>query len=351
MNRNMLSVLTVAAAALCLIGAGRDGGGGNGDSHGGRGGGGGHRSAPAPSVSHAPSSRAPSSTIYRQQRVTVPRASMPAPEHTIHDQNRAVYPQRSEAAHEGAGRITQRAAAAPPAHHLAVVQNTNVVRNIQTQQRTEVVPNRYYWHNDHGMRYSHYYDGRNHWYGFYHGPSFYWTRYYGDRWWWFDGPHARWVFWWDGFWWWPGVGGVPYVYVDNNYYPYEGTGVTVEQAEEQPAPATIPAPNEGKPVVSPDSRRMVQMGTDGQAFLYDNTAKPPTFLKYLGQGVTQVRFSGGTAATPSQILVEYKDNTFALFDADGNSQSSALKTEEATTPAPPETPDSIPPPPTSVPGQ
>jgi hypothetical protein len=67
--------------------------------------------------------------------------------------------------------------------------------------------------------------------------------------------------------------------------------------------------------------------------------------------VTQVRFSGGTAGAPSQILVEYKDNTFALFDADGNSQSSAVQAEGATAPAPPETPDSIPPPPTSAPGQ
>ena len=344
MKRNILSTLTLAAAALCLIGAGRDGGGG-GDSHGGRSGGG-RRAAAAPASSHS----APSSTIYRQQRITVPRASMPAPEHTIRDQNRPVYPERSGAAHEG-GRITQRAAGSPPAHHLAVVQNEGVVRNIQTQQRTEVVPNHYYWHNDNGMRYSHYYDGHNHWYGFYHGPSFYWTRYYGNRWWWFDGPHARWVFWWDGFWWWPGVGGVPYVYVDNNYYPYEGTGVTVEQAEQQPAPAKIPPSTEGKPMVSPDGRRMVQIGDDGQAFLYDKTATPPTFMKYLGQGVTQVRFSGGTAGTPAQILVEYKDNTFALFDEDGSSQSSAVQTEESTTPAPPENPDSIPPPPTSAPGQ
>jgi hypothetical protein len=273
---------------------------------------------------------------------------MPAPEHAIHDQARPVYPQRSG---EEGGRITQRASGVPPAHHATVVQNTNVVRNIQTQQRTEVVPNHYYWHNDHGMRYSHYYDGHNHWYGFYHGPTFYWTRYYGDRWWWFDGPHARWVFWWDGFWWWPGVGGVPYVYVDNNYYPYEGTGVTVEQAEEQPAPAAIPPANAGSATKSPDGRRMVQIGSDGQAFLYDNTKSPPTFMKYLGQGVTQVRFSGGTAGTPSQILVEYKDNTFALFDADGNSQSSAVQTEGATAPAPPDTPDSIPPPPSSAPGQ
>jgi hypothetical protein len=96
---------------------------------------------------------------------------------------------------------------------------------------------------------------------------------------------------------------------------------------------------------------MVQMGADGQAFLYDKTKTPPTFMKYLGQGVSNVRFSGGTGGAPVQLLVEYKDNTFALFDGDGNSQSASVESTEASTPAPPENPDSIPPPPTAAPGQ
>jgi hypothetical protein len=322
MNRNALSVLTVAMAALLLIGAGHDGGGEGGHSGGGK--------------------------VYRRRKVSVPKASMPA-HGGPSDHGRAVYPEHNEAG----GAITQHAAQVPPSHHAEVERNPGFVRNIQSQQRSEVVPNHYYWHNAGGLRYSHYYDGHNHWYGFYHGPSFYWTRYYGNRWWWFDGPHARWVFWWNGFWWWPGVNGVPYVYVDNNYYPYETTGVTVEHAEPQPAPPTaIPAPGSGKqPVSSPDGSRMVQMGADGQAFLYDKTKTPPSFMKYLGQGVTKARFSGGTAGAPLQILVEYKDNTFALFDGDGNSQSSSVESTEAATPAPPENPDSIPPPPTSAPGQ
>jgi hypothetical protein len=278
------------------------------------------------------------------------------PREVIHDQGRIANPQRGDSGM----RITQRSVT-PPAHHLAVARNEGLVRNIQAQQRNEVVPNHYYWHNDGGMRYSHYYDGHNHWYGFYHGPTFYWTRYQGDRWWWFDAGRGRWDFWWNGFWWWPGQGGgAPYAYVDNNYYPYENAGdsedtgaVTVEQAEEQPAPASIPAPAPASAgtKVSPDGRRMVQMGANGQAFLYDKTKTPPMFMKYLGSGVSQVRFSGGSAGTPSQIMVEYSDNTFALFDADGNSQSSAVQTEGSTTPPPPETPDSIPPPPTSAPGQ
>ncbi|MFI5362497.1 MAG: hypothetical protein ACHQ49_11050 [Elusimicrobiota bacterium] len=357
MKRNRISVLTIAAAALCLIGAGREGGGSHGGGGASRGGGGVSHGGGGASRGGGRSSSPESghmSTIYRRQRVNVPRASMP--ERAINDQNRAVVPNHMA----GGGRITQRAAGTPPSHHLTVTRNDTLVRNIGAQQRNEVVPNHYYWHNDNGVRYSHYYDGRNHWYGFYHGPTFYWTRYYGNRWWWFDGPHSHWDFWWDGYWWWTGPGGAPYVYVDNNYYPYDASGgVTVVQPEEQPVPATIPPPNAAatpaNPAVtkdSPDGQRMVQVfGADAQAFLYDKTKTPPVFMKFLGSGVLQARFSGGTGGAPLQILVEYKDDTFALFDADGNSQDSAVQSTEASIPAPPENPDSIPPPPTSAPGQ
>lgn len=96
---------------------------------------------------------------------------------------------------------------------------------------------------------------------------------------------------------------------------------------------------------------MVQIsGSNGDAFLYDNTATPPSFVKFLGTGASKVRFSGGTAGAPLQILVEYKDDTFALFDMDGTSQSSAVKAAEPQAP-PLAKPDAIPPMPTSAPGQ
>ena len=53
---------------------------------------------------------------------------------------------------------------------------------------------------------------------------------------------------------------------------------------------------------------------------------------------------------PVQIVVKYKDDTFALFDADGNSQSEAVQSAETGTTAPPD-PESIPPAPTSAPGK
>lgn len=347
MKRYALSVTTVAVAAALLMGAEREGrGGGHGVIQGGGGARGGGGRAPSAA---APASRAPApSTVIRQQRVVVPKAPMPAPEHVVREQRRFVAPRRNESG----ARITQPRASVPPSHHAAVVQNRVLINNIQRMQRVEVVPNRFFWHNVDGTRFCHFFDGRVHWWGFYQGPTFYWCQFFDDRWWWFDPRFARWVFWWNGFWWWPGPGGAAYVYIDNDYYPYQDSGITIAYEEQQTAPSAIPAPSAGSTTNSPDGRRMVQVfGDDGQAFLYDKTTSPPTFMKYLGQGVSRVRFSGGAGGTPTQILVEYKDDTFSLFDADGNSQSSAVKTEESTTPAPPESPESIPPPPTSAPGR
>jgi len=320
MKRMMLAALAISASALWLTGAGHEKGGGQG-------------------VSRA-------AKVYRLRRVAVPKPAQPT--RVVRDHARVSYPKQ----YASGARIAKPAAAAPPAHHAAVSHNANLVRNIQRQQRAEAIPNHYYWHNDAGLRYSHYYDGRIHWYGFYHGPTFYWSRYYGDRWWWFDAGVGRWDFWWDGFWWWPGPGGAAYVYVDNNYYPYDSAGVTVEREQSLTPPSSIPAPGQGRATNSPDDRRMVQIsGSDAQAFLYDKTASPPVFLQFLGQGVSMVRFSGGAAGAPLQVLVEFKDDTFALFDENGVSLRAAVKSMDAQAGPPPAASESIPPPPTAAPGQ
>jgi hypothetical protein len=201
------------------------------------------------------------------------------------------------------------------------------------------------------MRYAHYFDDRGvHWYGFYHGPSFYWTRYYGGNWWWFDPSYSRWVFWWDGYWWWNGPGGAYFVYMDNNYYPYEDGAVTVQKSETVPPPGVKPAPDGGKGWDSPDGGRMVRvMGDQSEAFLYDKTGSAPDFLAYLGRGVEKVRFSGGTPGEPLQILLDFKDGSFAVFDMDGK----ALKPGVHAPPpagAPPSD-EAAPPPPASAPGK
>jgi hypothetical protein len=318
MDRLFIATLTIAAAALALTGEGSV------LAEGGRGGGSANR-------------------IYRMHRVSVPKPSMPS--RGVSGQGRSSFPERDESG----ARISKPAATMAPSHHAGIVANEGLVHGIQARERLEATPNHYYWHNEGGIRYSHYYDGHVHWYGFYHGPTFYWTRYYGNRWWWYGG--GRWLFWWDGFWWWPGVAGVPYVYIDGSYYPYESPEVTVQHEESLPPPTSIPPANPGAANKSPDGRRMVQViGSEGQAFLYDSTVSPPKFEKFLGADVDKVRFTGGTADAPLQILVEYRDRTFALFDADGNSQSSAVKTTESKAAAP-AVPDSMPPPPTSAPGQ
>jgi len=275
--------------------------------------------------------------------VSVSRPSMPT--RSFQAQPRTSFPAR-----DGSGqRISQQAARTPPAHHAAVMRNASFASGIRGQQEREMTRDHYYWHEQGGVRYAHYYDGRSHWYGFYHGPTFYWSQYYGDRWWWYDAQASRWDFWDNGYWWWSGPGGA-YVYMDNGYYPYDTTGVTVESQETLTPPASEPPLNEGTTTVSPDGEREVQVvGATAQAFLYDKTATPPAFLRYLGDGVTKVRFSGGTADAPLQILLEFRDDTFALFDAGGNSQSKAIQGAE-TKSSTPAVPQSIPPPPTAAPG-
>ena len=96
-----------------------------------------------------------------------------------------------------------KAASAPPARHWEIAGNKDMLSGIMREQHGERKAGQYYWHNAGGRRYAHYYDDHGiDWYGFYFDSSFYWTRYYADRWWWYDDSFARWVFWWNNNWWW-----------------------------------------------------------------------------------------------------------------------------------------------------
>lgn len=265
--------------------------------------------------------------VIKRRHVPVPRPNrITDPHRQLRDARRAAAPARDA---RGAP-VRQRAALAPPAH-TTVVRNPDITKHIARQRNVEVVRNRYYWHAVGGVRYCHYWDGGAHWYGFYHGPAFYWTRYWDDRWWWYDPTFARWVYWWSGYWWWPGPGGAVYVYVDNNYYPYEDAGmVTVKKPQvDQPPPVAPQEADSGSSWVSPDGRRMVQVfGDRSEAFLYDKSGDKPVFMTYLAKGVAQARFLGGGKGQPLRILLDFKDGTFALFDAEGRSS-------DAETPAAP----------------
>jgi hypothetical protein len=255
--------------------------------------------------------------VIKMHRVDVPR---PKPiqdaKHIINDNRRIAFPTHDE---RGVA-IVKEQARMPPEHHGVILGNEILVKTILGLAGIETQRQHYYWHTDNGVKYAHYVDhGGVHWYGFYHGTTFYWSRYYANRWWWHDEHQGRWVYWADGYWWWQAPNGEPYVYVDNNYYPYEKGGVvTVRNPELVAPPTSIPAGNQGTTTMSPDRTRSIQVsGPRSEAFLYDNSSGTPAFLKYIGPEVASVKFSGG-AGRPLEILANYKDGNFALFDASGN---------------------------------
>lgn len=203
---------------------------------------------------------------------------------------------------------------------LPVVRNRSFEREVGQRSRVEVVPNRYYWHDYRGDRYAHYYRNGTHWYGFYHGPRFYWTQYHRNRWWWYDPVFAHWTFWWNGYWWWNAPGGISYVYINNAYQPYDAAGIDVSAPEtaEAPPEGTPPGRGEESSVTSPDGKRLVQIaGDEDEAFLYDTTSKQPVFMKVLGKGVSNARISGGADGTLMQILINFQDGRFALYNSAG----------------------------------
>ena len=336
MKRAALYGLAAVSACLLLAGAGRRGSRGGGASPGGR--------SAAPRRAGAAGPR----VLIRMRRFSVPRpAPIRSPAHVVRDRRRITWPR-----FDGSGAaISKQAAKAPPQSHASIARNGSLVRNILARQRAETVPGRYYWHADNKVKYAHYYDRQGiQWYGFYHGPAFYWTRHYEGRWWWYDQRAQRWVYWADGFWWWQAPSGTPFVYVENNYYPYEQPGVvTVNEPEPLPPPTSTPSSSsEGRSTTSPDGARMVQVfGPKSEAFLYNTSAAEPAFLKYLGQDVDKVAFSSRTAASP-QVLLNFKDGSFAIYDQDGNPQNAPTAPAEEP-PGPP--PEALPPPPDIPSGQ
>jgi len=262
----------------------------------------------------------------------------------VNDDRQIAQPEKFESGEA----IHLRPAAIPPQSHNVVMGNRDILKDISAHRADETNPNKFYWHEVGGMKYAHFYDDHGvHWYGFYHGTNFYWTRYYSGRWWWFDPAFTRWTFWWDGYWWWPGPTGY-FVYVNDNYYPYQSGAVTVVNTETMPAPVAEPAAAADKTFKSPDGRRLVKvLGKDAEAFVYDTTGSVQVYLNYLGRGVDKIRFSGRRPGETMQILTDFQDGSFALFDMDGNP---AKSTEPPAVQAPPAG-ESLPPLPAAAPGK
>ena len=140
----------------------------------------------------------------------------------------------------------------------------------------------YHWHDWDGWRICHHYDEFGfHWWGFYVGEVYFWTRYYNDNYWWYEPYWHRWVYMHDSQWWWHGDDGFSYVYVDGRYYRYDRNdgGVIMNPDPTPPVdvPPGDPTPEDQNPVVySLDGTRSIKITGDARdAFLYDLTVADP----------------------------------------------------------------------------
>ena len=218
--------------------------------------------------------------------------------------------------------LALRAVAVSPRHYsdpivktqMKLVVQASMRQRIQQYNQLETVQGRYYWHTDNGFNYCHYVDPWGyHWYGWYVGSQYFWTRNYANRWWWYDTDFNRWCFWNAGFWWWQDPAHVGDLYCYNN-----ATYIPCNSAEDQIVVTVNSPSNNGLVFTSADGTRQVKvMGDSKDAFLYD-TANPPSFAPvYLASEVSNVQFSNNPGR-PLEIVLTLGDGTFDLFDAEGN---------------------------------
>ncbi len=209
---------------------------------------------------------------------------------------------------------------------MSLVSSSDWQGKINGFNKTETDTGHYYWHKDDNFNYCHYIDNWGyHWYGWYVGSNYFWTRYFNNRWWWYDADYDRWCFWNDGFWWWqdPYHVGDLYCY-DNAFY------IPVNSAEDNVA-VTVPDSTDMQTFTSPDNTRVVKVIADTQdAFLYD-TANPPAFNPvYLASGVQDVLFSNSNNGRPLEMVLRLNDGSFDMFDSNGNPYNPGTSEEDQT---------------------
>lgn len=206
---------------------------------------------------------------------------------------------------------------------MAIVNNPDYLRRIAVENRSETQRDHMYWHGAQGVdyTYAHYIDNSGyHWYGWYTGDQFFWTRNYDGRWWWYDTGYNRWCFYNDDNWWWqdPYHVGELYVYNDDSYIP-------ANSAED---PVVVSGAEQSDDLVynSPDGKRTVKVEqSDGDAFLYDTANQPSFDPIYLASGVQSVQYSDVDNGRPLEIVLRLNDGSYDLFDAQGypyNSETS-----------------------------
>jgi hypothetical protein len=207
---------------------------------------------------------------------------------------------------------------------MSAVNNPAYMQRIDRENLTETQRGRYYWHTDGGNSYAHYIDNSGyHWYGWYAGDQFFWTRNYDGRWWWFDSGFNRWCFYNDDYWWWqdPYHVGELYVYNNDNYIPANSADDPVVVTGQEQANDAV--------YTSPDGKRVVKVVQgDGDAFLYD-AANPQAFSPiYLASGVQSIQYSDVNNGRPLEIVLRLNDGSYDLFDAQGQPYNAATSEDD-----------------------
>jgi hypothetical protein len=159
----------------------------------------------------------------------------------------------------------------------------------------------YYWEGEGDRRFCHHYDEFGfHWYGWYIGEVYFWTRYYEDRYWWYDRYWNRWCYLNENRWWYQEpTTSVVYLYTDDGYYQYNDSASEVVMIPDNTPPVENPPAvdeNGSTPEVatfySLDGTRAVRIvGANEDAYLYDTDEQPAFEPFALASNVKRVDFS------------------------------------------------------------
>jgi hypothetical protein len=197
---------------------------------------------------------------------------------------------------------------------MTAVNRPEYMQRIDRENLTETQRGRYYWHTDGGFSYSHYIDNSGyHWYGWYAGDQFFWTRNYDGRWWWYDEAYNRWNFYNDDYWWWqdPYHVGELYVYNNDSYIP--------ANSADDPVVVSGTETSDDAVYTSPDGKRVVKIVPgDGDAFLYEGAETQNFTPIYLASGVQSMQYSDVNNGRPLEIMLKLNDGSWDLFDAEGH---------------------------------
>lgn len=231
----------------------------------------------------------------------------------------------------------------PNRDHVTIINNTTIINNITHVHRGwDTRDHNHSWYYWNGHRLAHRYDTFGyHWWGFYIGDSYFWTRYNNGRHWWYDPYYQRWVYLHDGRWWWqdPFAPTAVYVIIDNRYYRYQDNAGTIIVRPDPTTPVVAPPAEPAAPAPSPDADTMYSLdgtrsiqilGEAKEAFLYDLTATDPNGAaaggKWLASGVKSAKFvyddkheaDGTTTQVIRQIELDFEDpKTAAVADLNG----------------------------------